>query len=189
MSPEKLLGALEVAGKLKDVTRHSWTASGRRESTAEHTFRLALFAFFIKDEFPEIDADRLIKMCLIHDLGEAFTGDIPSFEKTKGDEAKEEDVLLGWVDSLPDPISSEMSSLYSEMIEMKTDEARIYKALDNLEAVITHNEADLSTWIEKEYTLNLTYGEERCAEFPYLAEVRRLVRDITEKKIENAARG
>ena len=81
-----------------------------------------------------------------------------------------------------------MSELYREMIEMKTDEAKIYKAMDNLEAVITHNEADLSTWIEKEYTLNLTYGEERCAEFPYLAELRRLVRGITEKKIENATR-
>ncbi len=183
MSPEKLLGALEVAGKLKDVTRHSWTAGGRRESTAEHTFRLALFAFFIKDEFPEIDSDKLIKMCLIHDLGESFTGDIPSFEKTAADEELEEDMLAGWVASLPEPLSSEMASLYAEMAERKTDEAKIYKALDNLEAVITHNEADFSTWIEKEYTLNLTYGEERCAEFPYLAKLRRLIREITEAKI------
>lgn len=184
MSPEKLIGALEVAGRLKDVMRHSWTAGGRRESTAEHTFRTAIFAYFIKDEFPEIDSDKLIKMCLIHDLGEAFTGDIPSFEKTKLDEEKEEDMLFGWVASLPEPYSSEMASLFTEMVEKKTPEAKLFKALDNMEAVITHNEADLSTWIEKEYTLNLTYGEERAAEFPYLAEVRRLVRGITEEKLD-----
>ncbi|MBQ7670197.1 MAG: HD domain-containing protein [Clostridia bacterium] len=186
MSPEKLLGALEVAGRLKDVMRHSWTAKGRRESTAEHTFRTALFAYFLKDEFPEADIDKVILMCLIHDLGEAFTGDIPSFEKTALDEEKEVDMLSGWVLSLPEPYSSEMGALYTEMAEMKTVEAKLYKAIDNLEAVITHNEADLSTWIRKEYTLNLTYGDERVADFPYLIEFRRLIRDITEEKIRNA---
>ena len=186
MTPEKLLGALEVAGRLKDVTRHSWTAGGRHESTAEHTFRAAIFAYFIKDEFPEADADKLIKMCLIHDLGEAFTGDIPSFNKTKADEEREEDMLFGWVSSLPEPLSSEMASLYAEMAAMETLEAKIYKAIDNLEAVITHNEADLSTWIEKEYTLNLTYGDARVAFSPYLTELRRLIREITEEKIGKA---
>ena len=187
MTVEKLLGALEVAGKLKDVMRHSWTAKGRRESTAEHTFRLAIFAYFIKDEFPEADIDKLIRMCLIHDLGEAFTGDIPSFNKTAADEEKEKDILAGWVSSLPEPCSSEMRSLYAEMIARETLEAKLFKALDNLEAVITHNEAPLSTWIDKEYTLNLTYGEDKAAFSPYLTELRKLVRGMTEKKIAGEA--
>lgn len=186
MSPEKLLGALEVAGRLKDVTRHSWTAKGRHESVAEHTFRTALFAFFIKDEFPDVDADKVIKMCLIHDLGEAFTGDVPSFEKTPKHEKKEKEMLSGWVGSLPEPLSSEMRSLYKEMIQMKTDEAKLFKALDNLEAVITHNEADLSTWIEKEYELNLTYGDDKVAFSDYLVAFRKLLREITEEKIGKA---
>ncbi len=187
MTAQKLLGALEVAGRLKDVTRHSWTSKGRRESTAEHTFRTALFAYFVKDEFPDADVDKVIKMCLIHDLGEAFTGDIPSFEKTSSDEEKEIGMLSGWVSSLPEPFSSEMRSLYAEMIALETTEAKLYKALDNLEAVVTHNEAPLSTWIEKEYTLNLTYGEERVAFSPYLTEFRRLLREISERKIEDGA--
>ncbi len=185
MTPEKLLGALEVAGKLKDVTRHSWTAGGRHENTAEHQLRMALLAYFIKDEFPEADIDKVIKMCLLHDLGESFTGDIPSFEKKRSDEEREEDLLTGWVTSLPEPFSSEMLSLYREMSERQTVEAKLYKALDNLEAVITHNEADLSTWIEKEYTLNLTYGEDKVAFSPYLTEFRKMLREITEEKIRN----
>lgn len=184
MTPEKLLGILEVAGRLKDVTRHSWTAGGRHESTAEHTFRTALLAYFVKDEFPDVDTDKVIKMCLIHDLGESFTGDIPSFEKSSRDEAREEDMLAGWVATLPEPFSSEMSSLYREMSELKTDEAKLYKALDNLEAVVTHNEADISTWIEKEYFLNLTYGEDKVAFSPYLKEFRQLLREISEEKIK-----
>ena len=187
MDQEKLLGALEVAGKLKDVTRHSWTAQGRHESTAEHTFRAALFAYFLKDEFPEADIDKLIKMCLIHDLGESFTGDIPSFEKTGKDEEKEKDMLSGWVRSLPEPYSSEMISLYREMAALETLEARLFKAIDNIEAVITHNEAPLSTWIEKEYTLNLTYGDDKVAFSPYLTEFRKLLREISEEKIRNKA--
>ena len=187
MTAEELLGALEVAGKLKDVTRHSWTAKGRHESTAEHTFRTALFAYFVKDEFPDVDVDRVIKMCLIHDLGEAFTGDIPSFEKTSSDEEKELDLLAGWVSSLPEPLSSEMRALYTEMASLETDEAKLYKALDNLEAVVTHNEAPLSTWIGKEYTLNLTYGDDKVAFSPYLIEFRRLLRGISERKIENGS--
>ena len=186
MTPEKLLGTLEIAGKLKDVMRHSWTACGRRESTAEHTFRLAIFAYFIKDEFLDVDIEKVIKMCLIHDLGEAFTGDIPSFEKTARDEEKEADMLIGWVLSLPEPFSSEMRALYTEMIALETTEAKLFKALDNLEAVITHNEAPLSTWIEKEYSLNLTYGDDKVSFSPYLTELRKMIREMTERKIENA---
>ena len=83
MDPRTLIEALAVAGRLKDVTRHCDTARGRRESVAEHSWRLTLLAYFVSDEFPEADLTKLLKMCLIHDMGEAFTGDIPSFEKTR----------------------------------------------------------------------------------------------------------
>lgn len=53
-------------------------------------------AFFIKDEFPEADMDKVIKMCIIHDLGEAFTGDIPAFYKTEANEKAEERLLYAW---------------------------------------------------------------------------------------------
>ena len=49
---------------LKCTPRHSWTSTGRRESVAEHTWRLALMAYFIKDEFPEANAEKVILMCL-----------------------------------------------------------------------------------------------------------------------------
>ena len=50
-------------------------------------------AYFVSDEFPDADFLKIMKMCLIHDLGEAFTGDIPAFEKTDKDSEKEADVL------------------------------------------------------------------------------------------------
>ena len=70
MKPEILLEMLHTAEKLKDTTRHCYTSGGRHESVAEHSWRLALMAYWMKDEFPELDMDRVIRMCLIHDLGE-----------------------------------------------------------------------------------------------------------------------
>ena len=50
-------------------------------------------AMLVSSEFPDADTDKVIRMCLIHDLGEAFCGDIPSFEKTAEDEKREEGSL------------------------------------------------------------------------------------------------
>lgn len=186
MNPKELLSALHVAERLKDATRHCYTSGGRHESVAEHSWRTALMAYFISDEFPEADMAKVIKMCLIHDLGEAFTGDIPTFLKTDSDEAREEELLFSWTASLPEPFASEMTALYNEMAERKTLEARIYKAMDGFEAVIQHNESDISTWEPNEYELNLTYVFDRVTFSEYLTELRKAIREETERKIEAA---
>lgn len=183
MEPRELLDALHVAERLKDATRHCYTSGGRHESVGEHSWRAALMAYFMKDEFPEADMDKVIRMCLIHDLGEAFTGDIPTFDKTAADEDMEEALLYQWVRSLPKELSEEMQALYEEMAARETIEAKIYKAIDNLEAVIQHNESDLSTWIPKEYELNVTYGDDKVAFSPYLKELRQVMREDTLRKI------
>lgn len=185
MEVHELIQVLYIAEKLKDTTRHSYSSSGRHESVAEHSWRLALMAYLVKDEFPNADMDKVIKMCLIHDLGEAFTGDIPSFNKTKEDEKTEERLLSEWVATLPEPYKSELAALYGEMDERATIEAMIYKALDSMEAVIQHNEADLSTWTENEYALNMTYADDKVAFSSYLSELRQAVRDETVAKIDS----
>lgn len=189
MQPNDLLRVLHTAEKLKDTTRHCYTSGGRHESVAEHSWRLALMAFFLRDEFPQADMDKVLRMCLIHDLGECFTGDIPSFNKTSADEEREERLLHEWVDSLPAPYAAEMRELYREMSALETEEAKIYKALDKLEAVIQHNESDLSTWEENEYALNLTYADGNVAFSPYLTALRQAIRRETEEKIQNEKGG
>ena len=151
MESRTLLDALSVAERLKDTTRHCYTRNGRHESVVEYSWMMTLMAFFIKDEFPEVDMDKVIKMCIIHDLGETFTGDIPTFEKTTTNEATEEELLYSWVKSLPENYAKEMLNLYDEMAKRETAEAKVYKAIDSLEALIQHNVSDLSTWIPKEY--------------------------------------
>ena len=74
MEARKLLDALHVAEKLKDETRHCTTTKGAPENVASHSWRMALMAYFMTDEFPTLDMDKVIKMCLIHDLGEKPPG-------------------------------------------------------------------------------------------------------------------
>lgn len=183
MEPRKLIEILSVAERLKDTIRHCCTSGGRRESVAEHCWRAALMAWFLRDEFPEADMNKVISMLLIHDLGEAFTGDIPAFEKTTSHRKEENRLLQNWVRTLPEPYASEMTELYAEMDARQTLEAKIYKALDGIEAVIQHNESDVRTWIPEEYTLNKTYAADRVLFSAYLTDLRREVREDTVRKL------
>ena len=182
MEPKELLDFLHIAEKLKCNTRHSYTSNWRHESVAEHSWRLALMALLMKDQIPGLDMDKVLRMCLIHDLGEAITGDIPSFEKTDANERTEAKAIDGLVASLPQPLSGELAALFAEMEARETPEARVFKALDRMEAVLQHNEAPLETWIPLEYELNRTYGTEDAAPYPFLKALReQMCRDTKEK--------
>ena len=184
MTPRTYINFLNKIEKLKCNTRHSWTSSGRRESVAEHSWRLSVMAMLCADEYPEVDINKVIKMCLIHDFGEAVTGDIPAFVKTENDEAEEEKAVQSILSMLPDDYKKELSELFSEMNELKTDEAKLFKALDNLEAIISHNEADISTWLPREYEENLTYGTKNCEWSQWTKRLREELKKDSERKIE-----
>lgn len=183
MEPKALLSILHQAEKLKCVTRHCDTSSGRRESVAEHSWRLALMAMLVGDEYSHLDMNKVIRMCLIHDLGEAFTGDIPAFDKHPDHRLLEQQRLKEWIDTFPEPAKTDFEGLLAEMNAMETDEARLHKALDNLEAVIQHDESDLSTWLPLEYDLQLTYGADKVAFSPYLQALKAEIDEMTRRKI------
>ena len=186
MEPRKLIEFLNIIEKLKCNTRHSWTSSGRQESVAEHSWRLAVMAMLVVEEFPQINVEKVLKMCLIHDWGEAITGDIPTFLKTSEDEKQEDCAIVDILKLLPNGSSAELGSLFAEMSNLETEEAKLVKALDKLEVLIAHNEASLDTWIPHEYTLNLEYGDEQVAFSDYLVRLREEVRGDTIRKIKDA---
>ena len=162
MEPKEFLAFLARLEKLKCNTRHSWTSSGRHESVAEHSWRLAMLALLLR---------------------EAVTGDIPSFQKTDANEETERQAIAELLSPLPDGLRGELTALFAEMDALATPEARVYKALDKLEVVVQHNEAPLDTWLPLEYELNQTYGIPEAAPFPPLAALREQARLDTLAKL------
>ena len=140
-------------------------------------------AMLCADEYPNVDINRVIKMCLIHDFGEAITGDVPAFLKSQNDEVEEELAIEKLISLLPSNTRDELNLLFTEMKEMRTDEAKLYKALDNIEALISHNEADISTWLPREYEENLTYGQKNSEWSDWTKELREVVKQDSIQKI------
>ena len=64
MTSIEILRFLNIAEKLKCELRHSWTSSNRQESVAEHSWRLCLFTFILKNEFKDYDMDKVIEIAL-----------------------------------------------------------------------------------------------------------------------------
>jgi len=184
MNSRDYLDILHVAEKLKDTPRHCTTSKGRTESVAEHSWRAALMAFLLKHEFQDVNIDKVIQMCLIHDLGECFTGDIPTFIKTDSDRNVESSLLEQWLLSLPEDLSKELMELFKEMDAQESKEAKLYKALDKLEALIQHNESPLSTWSDNEFELNKTYAFDTVAFSEWLSDLRKAILEDTIEKID-----
>ncbi|MBR5363464.1 MAG: HD domain-containing protein [Oscillospiraceae bacterium] len=183
MDARSYLSILHVAERLKDTPRHCTTSQRRVESVAEHSWRIALMAQLLRHEFPDTDMDKVTAMCLIHDLGECFTGDIPTFEKTESDRAHEDALLNQWVQTLPPEIKADFTALFAEMQARQTAEAKLFRALDKLEALIQHNESPLDTWSAHERELNLTYAYDAVVFSEWLTALRHEIKNETLAKL------
>jgi putative hydrolase of HD superfamily len=164
---------------LKDVLRSSHTSRGRPESTAEHTWRLCLWAVVFSDKLQNIDLAKLLKICVVHDLGEALSGDIPAVSRNPGTAKaiRERDDL----ESLTRPLSptqrDEILSLWDEYENACSPEAALAKGLDKLETILQHNQGQNPP--DFDYAFNLTYGLKHTSAHPLLAAVRSVLDDDT----------
>ena len=96
----------------------------------------------------------------------------------------EQDCWASWLATFPEENREEWQALLEEMEAQETREARLYKALDKLEAVISHNESDRDTWLPLEYDLQFTYPEKAVQFSPWLKELKKAVDQWTEAKIK-----
>ncbi len=185
MNPSELAGILEFlrhAEKLKNVTRSSWTSEGQQESVAEHTWRLCLMSLVFEQSFPEINYAKLVKICIIHDLGEAIGGDIPAIKQVEGGgkAAQEREDLLLLLRPLPERLREEITALWDEYEEAISPEARLAKALDKLETILQHNQGKNPG--DFDYRFNLEYGRKYTTEDPLIASLREVLDQDTEER-------
>jgi putative hydrolase of HD superfamily len=197
MNPADLEGVLEflrAAERLKVTTRSAYTSAGRAESVAEHTWRLCLMALVVAPEFPNVDFARLVKICIVHDLGEAIGGDVPAPEQVrrlsagvatgKGDAERRD--LLALVAPLPVALRDEIVALWDEYEAATSPEARLAKALDKLETILQHTQGQNPP--DFDYRFNLGYGRAHTADHPLIAAVRAILDAETERRAQEAER-
>ncbi len=191
MHPDELDGVLaflRAAERLKTVTRSGWTSTGQRESVAEHTWRLCLMAMVLYGRADGVDLAKLLKMCLIHDLGEAIGGDIPAPAQQAGANKadRERADLLQLIASLPPGVQGEIAELWDEYEAAASPEARVAKGLDKLETILQHTQG--ANPADFDYAFNLAYGQRYTAADPLLAALRARLDVETARRSEEAGR-
>ncbi|MBO6530250.1 MAG: HD domain-containing protein [Erythrobacter sp.] len=174
-----LLAFLQSAERLKDTLRSGRTAMGRPESTAEHTWRLCLLAMLLERDLPGVDHHRLLKICMLHDLGEAISGDVPAPAQGADDgrHARERDGFEELCSELPRDLHEEFLELYDDYAQGRSIEAQFAKGLDKLETMLQHVAGKNAPGFD--YAFNLGYGIEATSRHPLLVRLRRIVDEET----------
>ncbi|HEY0971586.1 MAG TPA: HD domain-containing protein [Gemmatimonadales bacterium] len=185
-----ILDFLRAAEALKTNARSGWTSAGGAESVAEHSWRLCLMALVLHPAFPEVDFARLVKICIVHDLGEAIGGDVPAPEQARrgiDKSAEERRDLLQLLAPLPASLRAEITGLWDEYEAAASPEARLAKALDKLETILQHTQGLNPP--DFDYRFNLTYGRQFTAGHPVLEEMRAALDEETERRARESDPG
>ena len=138
-TPSELVDAVQFLDRLAALPRTGWLLRGVTdpESIAEHSLGVAFVASMLVDDLrargTAVDGEKVLRMALVHDAAEAFTGDIPMPAKTpelKAALGRAEEALLAGV------LTADQLALWRECEEGATIEARIVKAADKMQMVI-----------------------------------------------------
>lgn len=179
---EGVLKFFKDSEQLKDTTRSAYTSKGRHESSAEHSWRLCLMAVVLEKEFQGIDIGKLLKLCVIHDLGEAMNGDIPAVDQT-GDvnkSAEERKDLTELARPLSPELQKKILGLWDEYENTESQEAKLAKALDKLETLLQHTQGKNMGNID--FQFNMNYGRHYTDYDSVTRELRAIIDIETQKR-------
>ena len=181
---DKVIRFIKEIENLKSVTRTAWTKTGRRESTAEQSWRLAMLLMVLREDFKDLDIDKAIKMSLVHDLGELYDGDISAKLQNDNDNKAymEEKAMRRMLTTLPDGISEKIYDLWKEYNECSTKEAKLVKAMDKLETIVQHNQGNNPE--DFDYEFNLQYGKQYFMDNEILEYMRYIIDEDTKESVK-----
>lgn len=166
-STQGLIRFLRLAGRLKKERRKGWIVKvgiKEPESVADHVFRTTLLSMVLGD-LKGFDTCKMIKMALIHDLGEAITGDItPKCDKTVEKRMMDEAAMAKVLTNLPEPLQSNYHQLWSELKEARSKEARMVLEIDKLEMAVQAQEYIEDGWPKEKLEEFLRSGKEYVRE-------------------------
>jgi putative hydrolase of HD superfamily len=186
MVNEKILKEIiefsKIAGKLKKVERTGWgmrVGIKNAESVADHTFRTALLSMLIAD-MKNIDVEKMMRMALIHDLGEAIIGDWDALQtklggKIEEKQRKENEALKKILALLPKELEEKYTEIWKELAESETPESKMFRQVDRLEVLMQAMEYEKEGYDKEKFAA--FWGAKRSVKDSDLVEIVRLLEE------------
>lgn len=126
----------------------------RLENNAEHSFSLAMAAWFLGSKYPELDTNLLVKYALVHDLVEIHAGDVQAIGRSEAEQAakqaREEEALQKLKDDWAD--FADMTGLIEVYEKRQDPESRFVYALDKIMPMILNLLSNGKTWKKRNFT-------------------------------------
>jgi putative hydrolase of HD superfamily len=183
----KNIRLLHLMENLKTELRQSWLSDGRQESAAEHSWRLSFMVVLFGSHLDQpINIEKALKMAIVHDIVVAEAGYLPDFDVSvsqKMRQSEEQRAISNVKTLLNNTVGQEIYDIWQELQSRKTYESKVIHALDKLEAIIQHNEADISTWADWNIQHNHKAAADECRFDSYLSELSRLLQDQVDRKL------
>lgn len=183
---EKILGFLVESEKLKSVLRKTRPVGlDRCENSAEHSWHVCLAALMLKDYANDpINIDRVLKMLLIHDLGEIDAGDTIIYASDTDVVKEKEKAGIGRLfDMLPKGDAEQYKKLWDEFEEGVTAEAIYARAIDRIPPLLQNLHGHGHSW--REHSIPL---EKILVVNSRIAKGSDKLWDVMREKIETAVR-
>jgi len=145
---------------LKRVNRRSYvTNTDRRENSAEHSWHLAMACWSIAELFElEVNHEQLLKMALIHDLGEIDAGDTFLYANTRQDAHIEERDGIARLQSERGNAIADLSKIWEEQETGNSAETQLLKVVDRLLPFLLNLNTEGKTWRELGVTRSQVAG-------------------------------
>jgi len=139
-----ILNVLSAAGRLKQIPRTGWVIKagiGNAESVADHSYRVSL-AVMILSDLLGLDTLRAVRIALIHDLAESYTGDITPQQVEEGVDKSsiEEEAMQRILQDLPRQVQHLYLQAWRDWVERASSEARLVHDVDALEMALQAEE-------------------------------------------------
>lgn len=183
---QQQLAFLREIDQFKDIERLIPTQSGRLETDAEHTWHLAMYLMVFDAELPEhLDRHKMLKLALIHDLAEIYAGDIYAFDEQGrvGKQERELEAARQLFGMLPDDLCAEYVALFEEYEHKGSEEARVVKAFDKLQPLMSHLISGGKLYKDKAINREIVeeYNKPHFGENDFLASLNKRLLDLLDE--------
>lgn len=155
-----ILDFLVLIDRFKSIERKGYVGdASRRETDAEHTWHMAMFALLLHGELGfEADLGHALRLVLVHDLVEIFAGDTYAYDDAAcaGQEEREMQSAERLFGTLPPDLGQRLHGWWREFEEARTPEARFAKAVDRLQGFAQNYLSGGRAWRENGITRERT---------------------------------